>query len=62
MNSQGPEQIIDIFSAIREFTESNGLSNDGFRVVTNHGKYGGQTVFHTHFHVLGGEQLKGFGS
>jgi len=34
------------------------LSN-GYRVVTNIGEHGGQTVKHLHFHVLGGEQLGG---
>ena len=30
---------------------------DGFRLVTNTGKNGGQTVFHWHVHVLGGREL-----
>lgn len=55
-------QLSEIFSAISKFTQSNKLSQDGFRVVTNYGPHAGQTVFHTHFHVLGGEQLKGFGA
>lgn len=56
------EDLIAVFSAIKEFTSSNNLSDNGFRVVTNYGPDGGQTIFHTHFHVLGGEQLRGFGS
>ena len=47
---------------IKEFTQKNNLEQDGFRVVTNINKHGGQTVFHTHFHVLGGEQLEAFGA
>jgi histidine triad (HIT) family protein len=54
-------QLEQIFSGIREFTQSSKLENEGFRVVTNINKNGGQTVFHTHFHVLGGESLGGFG-
>lgn len=30
---------------------------DGYRVATNVGAHGGQTVPHLHLHVLGGEQL-----
>lgn len=56
-----PQQLADIFSAIREVTQQEGLDQSGFRVVTNHGPHAGQTVFHTHFHLLGGEQLRGFG-
>lgn len=51
-----------VFKAIREFTQTNKLESDGFRVVTNLGSNGGQSVFHTHFHVLGGEKLGRFGS
>lgn len=29
----------------------------GYRIVTNIGEDGGQTVFHLHFHVLGGRSL-----
>lgn len=61
VNETNSEQIEEIFAAIKEFTQSNELEKNGFRVVTNIGEHGGQTVFHTHFHVLGGEQLKGFG-
>ncbi len=57
-----PGQLSDIFNAISIFTKESGLAESGFRIVTNLGKDGGQTVFHTHFHVLGGEQLKGFGA
>ena len=34
-----------------------GLLDSGYRVVTNDGSGAGQTVFHLHFHVLGGQKL-----
>jgi len=34
-----------------------GLDADGFRVVANVGKNGGQSVDHLHLHVLGGRPL-----
>jgi len=36
--------------------EQNGL-NDGFRSVINTGAGGGQTVFHLHLHILGGDKI-----
>lgn len=54
-------QLQAVFKAIKTFTQSNELEKNGFRVVTNVNRDGGQTVFHTHFHVLGGEPLRGFG-
>ncbi|MGI6172288.1 MAG: histidine triad nucleotide-binding protein [Christensenellales bacterium] len=33
------------------------LGMDGYRIVMNTGKVAGQTVFHFHMHILGGEQL-----
>jgi histidine triad (HIT) family protein len=34
-----------------------GLSENGYRLVINTGKNGGQTVDHIHVHVLGGRQM-----
>lgn len=56
-----PAQLADLFQAMRDVTQAEGLDKTGFRIVTNQGPHAGQTVFHTHFHLLGGEQLRGFG-
>ncbi len=34
-----------------------GLEDDGYRLVTNIGQHGGQSVYHLHIHVLGGRQM-----
>ena len=58
----GDEQsIAQVFKAISDYTKTTDLVRDGFRIVTNHGAHAGQTVFHTHFHVVGGEVLGRFG-
>lgn len=41
----------------REVAEREGLYEGGYRVTTNDGPDAGQTVFHLHFHVLGGRKL-----
>ena len=45
-----------IFEAIAKIAKAEGLDK-GFRVVTNVGEHGCQSVKHLHFHILGGEQL-----
>ena len=40
-----------------EVARAEGVEDDGYRVVTNFGEKGGQSVDHLHFHVLGGRQL-----
>ncbi len=62
MVTHDPDEVKDLFRAITHFAKKDGLDKDGFRIVTNQGPFAGQTVFHTHFHLLGGEQLAHFGS
>ena len=45
-----------IFEKIAEIAKKAGLSG-GYRVVSNCGADAGQTVFHLHFHIIGGEKL-----
>jgi len=33
------------------------LNSDGYRLVANTGEAAGQTVFHIHFHILGGRNF-----
>jgi len=44
--------IAHIFEVIRIIADEQGLEN-GFRLVSNVGEDGGQTVKHLHFHILG---------
>ena len=37
--------------------KEQGLAENGFRLVTNCGKHGAQSVNHLHIHILGGRQL-----
>lgn len=34
-----------------------GINNEGYRIVSNINENGGQTVFHLHYHLIGGEKL-----
>lgn len=46
-----------IFEVIAKIASEKGISEKGFRVVTNCGEDGGQTVGHLHFHVLAGRNI-----
>lgn len=45
-----------IWIVIRNLARQLGLK-EGYRVVTNCGPHGGQSVDHLHFHILGGRHL-----
>jgi len=42
---------------VAEIARSEGLEEDGYRVVINVGPHGGQAVFHLHVHLLGGRVM-----
>ena len=48
--------VAHIFTVIPKIAKELGLE-DGYRVVTNVGENGCQSVKHIHFHILGGEKL-----
>ena len=43
--------------AAAQVARQEGLEEDGYRLVTNIGREGGQSVYHLHIHVLGGRQM-----
>ena len=45
--------------AAQAYAKSIGIADDGYRVVMNCNRHGGQTVFHIHMHLLGGAPLTG---
>ncbi|MGH7826735.1 MAG: histidine triad nucleotide-binding protein [Candidatus Binatia bacterium] len=46
-----------IFRVAAKLADEHGIANSGFRVVVNCGQDAGQTVFHLHYHLLGGRHL-----
>lgn len=41
-----------------KMARERGIAESGYRVVANTGRGAGQSVFHLHFHVLGGRQFE----
>ena len=48
--------VAHIFEVIPQIVKAEGLEK-GFRVVSNCGEDGCQSVLHLHFHILGGKKL-----
>ena len=43
-----------IFGMAAAIAREQGIADAGYRIVTNIGAWGGQTVDHLHFHLMGG--------
>ena len=56
INVENADAVAKIFTAIPKIAKSLSLEN-GYRVITNVGEDGCQSVKHLHFHVLGGKKL-----
>ena len=56
ITAENADLVAKIFAAIPKIAAAEGLTN-GYRVITNCGEDGCQSVKHLHFHVLGGKKL-----
>ncbi len=56
INESNSAIVAAVFEAIPKVAAACGLKN-GYRVITNVGEDGCQSVKHIHFHILGGEKL-----
>ena len=56
VTSENSAYVARIFEVIPRIAQAEGLSN-GYRVITNCGEDGCQSVKHLHFHLLGGKKL-----
>ena len=50
--------VAHIFKVAAIIAKDEGIAEDGYRIVTNIGENGGQTVKHLHYHMLGGRSLQ----
>ena len=56
ITKENADVVAHIFSVIPAVAKELGLTN-GYRVITNVGEDGCQSVKHLHFHILGGKKL-----
>lgn len=56
VESEDMPLLVEIFEVAQKLAVEYNIE-DGYRLVTNNGKEGGQCVFHLHFHLIGGRKL-----
>ena len=47
-----------LFTAAKQLAAREGIAEGGYRLIINTNAHAGQTVFHIHLHLLGGEPMK----
>lgn len=57
INDVNSLEVQKVFEAIPKIAKILKISEEGYRVMTNIGENGGQTVKHLHFHIIGGKKL-----
>lgn len=60
MNDMDPEHTEmagKLFLVAAELARKEGIAEEGYRVVMNCNRAGGQAVYHIHLHLLGGRQM-----
>lgn len=50
-----------LIAVAARLAREQGVAESGYRLVTNVGREGGQEVFHMHWHLLGGRQMRSLG-
>ncbi len=57
INSENSSIIAEIFETVNIIAEQEGIKESGYRVISNCGDDGCQSVKHLHFHLVGGKKL-----
>ncbi|APU16914.1 MULTISPECIES: histidine triad nucleotide-binding protein [Actinoalloteichus] len=55
--AEDPALLVDLFHVAADVAEEEGVAESGYRLLFNTGADAGQTVFHAHLHLLGGQPL-----
>lgn len=57
LNDDNMKYVAEVHKMIGEVAKIKGVDQTGFRIITNYGEDGGQTVLHLHYHLIGGKHL-----
>ncbi|NBI13841.1 HIT domain-containing protein [[Haemophilus] felis] len=57
VSSEDEQTLGRLFTVAAKLAKEAGIAEDGYRLIVNCNKHGGQEVFHLHMHLVGGEPL-----
>lgn len=57
LSGNNVEIMKDIHLAANEIAKQLGINESGYRLINNCGPDAGQTVFHLHYHLVGGRKM-----
>ncbi|MGL5030648.1 MAG: HIT domain-containing protein [Aeromonas sp.] len=60
VNDVEPEHELALgrmFTVARKLAAAAGIAEDGYRLIVNCNRHGGQEVYHIHMHLVGGQPL-----
>lgn len=60
LNSEDADLIGRMILKMKEYAMKDQLQSDGYRIISNIGQNGRQSVRHLHFHFLAGRELSEF--
>lgn len=58
LTAADPALAAEVLTVAAEVAESEGIAETGWNLLANTGSAAGQTIFHVHFHVLGGKAFE----
>lgn len=58
LESEDEQLIGHLFSVARQLANEAGISKSGYRLIVNEGPDGGQTIYHLHLHLIGGQRMR----
>lgn len=57
LEDEHAELVGRLFLTAKKIAADEGIAEDGYRLVFNCNKHGGQEVYHIHLHLIGGRQM-----
>ncbi len=58
ISEDNSELLGHVYQTAADLAEKNNIAESGYRIVSNCGDDGGQTVYHIHFHLFGGRVMQ----